>query len=158
MANVFNAAEIIDMGIEKEKKRRDFYALAAENFSDEEIKELFTKLRDWEETHIEKFSEIRDTVKDLETTGSYPGELEDYMNVLIDEKLYSVTTPEVFAMEVPTPRIAITRGMDFEKDAILFFTELLPHMPEHNKPAIQQLIDEEKQHLIFLARLKTKYE
>jgi rubrerythrin len=56
MANVFNAAEIIDMGIEKEKKRRDFYALVAESFSDEEIKGLFTKLRDWEETHIEKFS------------------------------------------------------------------------------------------------------
>ena len=29
MANLFNAAEVIDMGIEKEKKRRDFYGLVA---------------------------------------------------------------------------------------------------------------------------------
>jgi rubrerythrin len=97
-------------------------------------------------------------VKDLETTESYPGELKDYMTVLIDDKLYSVTTPEAFAGEVSTPVAAITRGMDFEKDAILFFSELRSHMPGHSKDAIQKLIDEEKQHLIYLSQLKTKYE
>ena len=157
MASVFNAAELIDMGIEKEKKRRDFYALVAENFSDGEVKDLFTKLRDWEETHVKKFGEIRDSVKELEATESYPGELADYISVVVDEKLYSKLTPEAFSGQIKTPVQAIERGMEFEKDAILFFTELLPHMGSSNTDAIRKLIDEEKQHLVYLARLREKY-
>jgi rubrerythrin len=49
MANVFSAAEIIDMGIVKEKKRRDFYGYAADKFKEKDMKDLFSKLRDWED-------------------------------------------------------------------------------------------------------------
>ena len=56
MANVFNAAEAIDMGIEKERKRRDFYGYAAQNFKEKDMVELFSHLRDWEDTHIKKFT------------------------------------------------------------------------------------------------------
>ena len=37
MANVFSAAEIIDMGIAKEKKRRDFYGYAADKFKEKDV-------------------------------------------------------------------------------------------------------------------------
>ncbi|MFC1509638.1 ferritin family protein [Candidatus Omnitrophota bacterium] len=156
MGNVFNAAEVIDMGIEKEKKRRDFYGLVAEKFNDKEMKELFTKLRDWEESHIEKFGEIKKGIKQLEATDKYPGELNDYILALIDDKLYDEVSPLEFAKNVKSPLSAVRYGMGFEKDAILFFREILFFTEPANKDAIEKLIDEEKGHIIYLAELKKK--
>ena len=49
-------------------------------------------------------------------------------------------------------------GIGFEKDAILFFNELLKYMMPPNKEKVEILIDEEKKHLIYLSELKKKYE
>lgn len=155
---IFNAAEIIDMGIEKEKKRRDFYGLAAEKFVDKAMKSLFARLRDWEAAHIVKFTEIRKSVEEDETFESYPGELIEYMKTLVDNKLYKEVSPQNFTKIVKAPLDAIKYGMVFEKDAILFFNELAPYMSADNKEKIQKLVDEEKTHLIYLSELKKKYE
>lgn len=152
--NIFNAAEVIDMGIEKEKKRRDFYAKVALEFSQPEIKKLFTKLSDWETTHIDKFTQIRKSVDESEATEKYPGELKDYMNALVDDKLYQEVSPKTFRKNVKTSNEAINYGIGFEKDAILFFNELLPYMRSPHKAAIKKIIDEEKQHLIYLNQVK----
>ncbi len=156
--NIFNAAEVIDIGIEKEARRRDFYGFVAEKFADKEMKGLFTRLRDWEDAHIKKFSEIRKGVEQDETAESYPGELENYMRALVDDRLYSETMPESFSRNVKSPIDAIKYGMGFEKDAILFFTELLHVIDPDNGGKVQSLIDEEKLHLIYLYDLKRKYE
>ncbi|MFH1854036.1 MAG: ferritin family protein [Candidatus Omnitrophota bacterium] len=157
MENLFNAAEIMDMGIEKEKKRRDFYGLTAEKFSDKAMKDLFAKLRDWEETHIKKFTGIKSGIKEQEATDSYPGELSEYIKALVDDKLYKEVSPASFSKNVKTPLSAIQYGIGFEKDAILFFMEMLPFMGA-NKGAVQKLIDEEKQHIVYLTELKRKLE
>ena len=58
MPNILQPAEIVEIGIEKEKKRMEFYGLAAERFKDnKELNELFIKLRDWEVDHIKRFQE-----------------------------------------------------------------------------------------------------
>lgn len=158
MANVFNAAEIIDMGIEKEKKRRDFYAFAAEKIKDKKTKDLFSRLRDWEETHIKKFTDIRNSVEQEEIRESYQGEFEAYIKSVADDMLYKNISAAWFARNVKTPVSAIQYGIGFEKDAILFFRELLSYMTPPNKEKIGLLIDEEKRHLVYLSELKRKYE
>lgn len=157
MANVFNAAEAIDMGIEKEKKRRDFYETVAKKFNDKKMKALFQRLRDWEETHIKKFTQIRDSVEESETTGSYEGEFAAYMKAAVDDLLYKQVSPAHFAKNVTTPLSAIRYGMSFERDAILFFGELLRFMEPHHKDEIEALIAEERKHLMYLAELRKEY-
>ena len=157
MSNIFKTAEIVDIGIEKEIKRRDFYALAAESFKENnELKKLFEQLRDWEVTHIEKFTQIRNSVQDYETAESFPGELKEYIYSLVNNSLYSQITPELFPKLVKTPLDAVHYGIEFEKDAILFFSELLPHMQKSYSNSVIQLIQEEKQHILYLTQLKTK--
>ncbi len=158
MANVFNAAEVIDMGIEKEKKRRDFYAFAAAKFKEDDMKDLFTRLRDWEETHIKKFTEIRDNIEESEVAESYEGEFAAYVKATVDDLLYEQVSAEWFARNVRHQLAAIRYGMGFEKDAILFFNELLGYMTPHHKEKVQELINEEKKHLVYLSELKEKYE
>lgn len=158
MANIFNAAEIADMGIEKEKKRRDFYGLVAKNFKDTEMNSLFSRLRDWEDEHIKKFTAIRNEIKDAEITESYQGEFEAYIRAMVDDKLYSEVSPEAFSKNIKKPIDAIRYGIGFEKDAILFFNELMQFMAAHNKDKIEKLVNEEKQHIIYLTDLKNKFE
>lgn len=160
MPNIFNAAEVIDMGIEKEKKRRDFYDRVAEHFrTKKEMKDLFTRLRDWEEEHIKKFTAIRDETKgDEEIIESYQGEFEAYMRAIVDDKLYKEVSPAGFAKTVKTPLSAIRYGIGFEKDAILFFNELNAYMEPHNRGKVQKLVNEEKLHIIYLTELKRKFE
>jgi len=157
MANVFNAAEVIDMGIEKEKKRRDFYGFAAAKFKEKDMKDLFARLRDWEEAHIHKFTEIRNTIEESEVIESYEGEFAAYLKATVDDLLYNQVSAEWFTENVTSQLSAINYGIGFEKDAILFFNELLKYMSEHHREKVQELINEEKKHLIYLAELKRKY-
>ena len=158
MANVFNAAEAIDMGIEKERKRRDFYDYAALKFKEKDMVDLFSRLRDWEEAHIKKFSELRATLEESEATESYSGEFAAYTKATVDDILYKQVSAEWFSKNVKEPLAAIQYGMGFEKDAILFFTELLRFMTPHHKEKIEELIEEEKKHLVYLSELKMKYD
>ncbi|MFH1458429.1 MAG: ferritin family protein, partial [Candidatus Omnitrophota bacterium] len=151
--NLFHISEVVDMGIEKEKKRRDFYDLAAKSFQEEEAKKLFLRLRDWEVTHIKKFTEIKESLGENESSESYPGELSAYMRSLVDDKLYNQATPAEFSKNVKTVLEAIQYALGFEKDAILFFSELKSYTSDTHKEVIQQLIDEEKQHIIYLVNL-----
>jgi len=158
MPNVFNAAEIVDMGIEKEKKRRDFYALVAEKFKEKDLKDLFLKLRNWEDDHIKKFTAIRNSVKGEEIAESYQGEFGAYIKALVDDKLYSQVSAKEFEANVKTARSAIQYSLGFEKDAILLFNELLRYMETPGADKVRELIEEEKKHIIYLAELKRKYE
>ena len=154
---LFNIAEIIDMGIEKEKKRKEFYARVAEQFPEKEMKDLFTRLRDWEDQHIKKFSEIRASVKQDEATDSFPGELSEYVKALVDERLYTEVSAGEFAQYVTSPLVAIQYSIGFERDAIVFFNEVLAHVSSiEKKDAVAALIDEEKKHVIHLVELRKK--
>ena len=154
--NVFNISEIVEMGIEKEKKRRDFYAMVAEYFKDKDMKELFLKLKNWEDEHIKKFSEIRESIKEPKETEAYEGEMGAYMQALVDDKLYSRILPANFSKNVKTPMDAISYGIGFEKDAILFFNELVKYTADSRKEIVGKLIDEEKKHIVYLALLRRK--
>lgn len=152
--SVFNSPEIVDIGIEKEEMRRDFYNKVAETFEDSKIKDLFIRLRDWEDAHIKRFKEIKDKIIESQSAESYPGEEKAYINALLDDTLYNEVSPKEFGNKVRTPIAAIEYGLSFEKDAILFFSEFIKQDIQHEKDVIQQLINEEKQHIVYLTQLK----
>jgi rubrerythrin len=158
MANVFNVAEVIDMGIEKERRRRDFYGMVAERFENKALKDLFVRLRDWESEHIKRFSMIRDSSVAEEAQESYQGEFAAYMKALVDDKFYKQVSAKEFARNVKAPKVAIQYALGFEKDAILFFNELLKYMEPYQADKVRELIEEEKRHIIYLTALKKRYD
>ncbi len=157
MENIFNPAELVEIGIEKEKKRRDFYAAAAEAAETDELKSLFRKLSAWEEEHIRRFSEIRGMVEDHPAPESYPGEMGDYMRALVSDRLYSGYDPAEWSRDLKDPRRALQKGIGFEKDAILFFQELAPFLSGPGREIVGLLIKEEKDHLVYLSRLAGRF-
>src|SRR3989338_9995807 len=103
MANIFTPAEIIDMGVMKEKRRRDFYSYVAASFKEKDIKDLFSRLRDWEEEHITKFTEVRNSTQTYEVSETYEGEIGAYMKYLVDDILYKQVSAEWFAKNIKKP-------------------------------------------------------
>jgi len=155
--SILQPSDIVEIGIEKEIKRRDFYGLAAGHFADQEdLAELFGKLRDWEEGHIVKFRKIRDEVKGGNYAESYPGEIHEYMAAVVDSDLYEDLDAESFALKIKTAEEALTAGIGFEKDAILFFGGLANFVDPKSAEVIQQLIEEEQQHMIQLFEMKSR--
>jgi rubrerythrin len=157
MANVLSIEDVVDLGIQKEKARRDFYARVAEHFKEAEMKQLFSKLRDWEAVHVERFSKIKSSLGALPKTESYPGEMEAYMMSLVDDRFYSEVSPGQFADTIKTPVDAINYGIMFEKDAILFFIEMAKYAQSDQKDVIMELMEEERTHVIYLIKLKKKF-
>jgi rubrerythrin len=154
---VLQPSDIVDIGIEKEIKRRDFYALAADHFAEKaELAELFGKLRDWEEGHIRKFERIREDVKGGNYAESYPGEIHEYMAAVVNSDLYENLDAESFALTIKTPEEALEAGIGFEKDAILFFGGLANFVDPKAREVIQELIAEEQQHMLQLFEMKKK--
>ncbi len=157
MASILQPAEIVEIGIEKEKKRRDFYAMCAEQFKGQkELFELFKKLYEWEVEHVRRFTEIHDTVTKGQYTESYAGETEAYMSALVQSDLYSEITPKSFAAQIKTPVDALERGIGFEKDAVLFFSGLMPYVDPKSQEVVRTLMEEEKQHILFLFNMKKR--
>ena len=157
MANLLKLIDVVDIGIEKEKIRRDFYARVAERFDDDELKQLFTRLRDWENGHIKKFEAIRGRLSETQMVESYPGELEGYMEALVEDKLYSDVSADSFGDTIRSPLDAIQYGIGFEKDAILLFMELAGKVQSSDTSIIQELIAEERQHVVHLIKMRKKY-
>ncbi len=158
MASIFNMAEVVDIGIEKEKRRRDFYGAVASSTPEADMKELFARLSDWEEDHVRKFQSIREKIDEEEPVESFQGEEAEYMKALVDDQLYRDVSPEELAARLRTPIAAIEKGIDFEKDAILFFRGLGVFLAPPRKKVIDELVREEQKHLVYLSRLREKYQ
>jgi rubrerythrin len=78
------------------------------------------------------------------------------MQALVDDRLYAEISSDNFSANVKSPLSAIQYSIDFEKDAILFFSELLPYTHSVNKDLMVELINEEKKHIVYLNELKNK--
>jgi len=155
---LFRAAEMMDIAVEKEKRRRDFYHAAAEQFTDQRLRNLFSHLEKWEETHVAKLQQLREHVEDSSVHESYPGEYRAYVDTLIDQRIYEKTSLEQFQHDTRTPREAIERAIGFEKDSILFFQELARFVSSEGEKTVRQLIEEEKHHIVELVSRRADYE
>lgn len=157
MANIFSGSEIVEIGIQIEENGRDFYnALVAQSQSPK-AKEVFLFLAGEEEKHIAVFKKILDTVEGYVPPESYPGEYFEYMTALAGEHVFAKKDQgKTAARKVKTDREAVILGMGFEKDSIIFYEGMKKAVPPHDTKVVDEIIAQEKKHLIVLTELKDK--
>lgn len=145
--------DIVDMAVAKEKKRRDFYATVTELSSNPDMKGLFHFLTEEEDKHVAVFSKIRDRLPDKSGAEPLQGERANYIVSIIDEKLYSKMESREFVQQAIDTWNVFRIAIGFEKDAILFFTEFLPHLTEEDRKMVENLIEQEKGHIRKLVKV-----
>jgi len=156
MAVLFSARDILEAAVEKEKKRRGFYANVSELSANKDMQSLFQFLKEEEDKHIAAFTKIRDDLPVEDHPAEYSEDMEAYMDSVIDNRLYSEIDSEEFVLRAITARDVFRLAIGFEKDAILYFMEFLPYLTESGRKIVTGLIEEEKGHIRKLAEVKQR--
>jgi rubrerythrin len=156
MAVLFSAREIAEAAVEKEKKRRGFYATVSELSTNEGMKELFQFLTEEEDKHVAAFAQIRDNLPEDAHSEEYTADMQAYMDSVVDDRLYSTMDSKEFVRQAITTRNVFRLAIGFEKDAILYFREFLPYLTEAERKVVSELIEQEKGHIRKLAEMEKR--
>jgi rubrerythrin len=161
MAISFNADEVFEMGMDIEKNGEAYYRKAAELASDEEVRKIFEELMNAEMEHYNTFKGLRESIPAEDTTPmvSDPEDQEYlYLDALVKSRLFTnVREAEKIATETAGPIEALQAALTFEKDTVLFFTEMKGRTREDlGRQEIDKLIDEERRHIIWISGLIKK--
>ncbi|MGD9015319.1 MAG: ferritin family protein [Candidatus Omnitrophota bacterium] len=155
MGNVFAGSEIVELGIQIEKNGKDFYNAVGAKSNNQKAQEIFRYLASQEEKHITAFGKILDSVSKYEPPESYPGEYFAYMNALASEHIFTQKDKgSQVAKNVTGDKQAIDLGIGFEKDSIIFYEGMKRVVPEYDQKVVDQLIEQEQEHLRQLSDLK----
>ena len=158
MGDSFAVSEIVEIGVQIEINGRDFYQKAAEKTKDFGVKEIFEWLGKEEEDHISTFQKILNSVHKYEPGGAYPDEYFAYMNTLAEGHVFTKEhTGLSIAENTVSDDDAIGLGIKFEEESIIFYEEMKKVVSAGDQILLDQLIDQEKEHLqkllIFLKRV-----
>lgn len=156
----FSAIEICKIGIEVERNGYRFYEQAQAKVNNESLHKMFGELAEAEKIHERTY------IKILEQLEAEQGSQEDccfeqeysaYLTALANSRVFTADrTPESVIAGIDTPAELITTAMGFEKDAILWLTEMRNWVKDDEKPIIEEFIKYEKEHLATLSTALAK--
>jgi len=154
----FNADEVYEMGMDIEKNGEAYYRKAAELACDEKARKMFEKLLEAEQDHYQTFRRLREELPAGDTTPqvSDPEDKEYmYLDALVKSRIFNnVPEAEKVAESCPGPVEVLRNALTFEKDTILFFTEMKARTSEDlGKKEIDRLIDEERKHVVWISEM-----
>jgi rubrerythrin len=157
----FNADEVFEMGMDIEQNGEAYYRKAAELTEDPEIKKIFEELMTAEQAHYATFKKLRENLPAKDTTPlvSDPEDQEYlYLDALVKSRLFNnVREAEEVVSKTSGPIEALQGALTFEKDTILFFTEMKGRTREDlGKTEIDRLIAEEREHVIWISGMIKK--
>ena len=155
MANIFSASEIVEIASQIEKNGKDFYDALVDSTKDVKTREVFKFLAGEEEKHIDAFKKILDSVNKYEPAESYPKEYFAYMNALASEHVFTEKDRgKEVAKAIKSYKEAIDKAIGFEEDSIILYVGIKKVVPEHEHKIIEQLIDQEQDHMRQLYEVK----
>lgn len=156
MSHLFRGSEIVNIAIQIEKNGETYYTTLARSLKNEKVKKLFQFLAAQEEKHVSAFGRILPQVEKYEPHGeSYSGEYENYMKALADSHIFTEESAgEVVAQKVKTEVEAMDMALGFEKDSILFYSEMKKFVPKSEHKILDSLIEQERGHLRKISDIK----
>jgi rubrerythrin len=154
MSYLLDVKEILEFAVYIEQMGYGFYVGAMKKFSEPRITELFQYLADEEFKHEEFFKKL------LEQGGGIKGESRDpeyqaYMrefckaHALADREATAARLAKASGLEE-----VLDMAMGFEKDSIIFFSELKEIYTKGKSAAVDKIIHEEMGHLRKIFQMK----
>jgi len=146
MASFVNAADALAAAVEIERRGHAFYLKLVDRASSAQDKEFFTFMAQEELRHERVFAAMLERVGGLPLpAGSTDEEYQQYVRGLLDSHALFMPGSHERALKAP-----IHEAVQFEKDTLLFFTELERMMPEAEQAAVRRCSDEERKHIRML--------
>jgi rubrerythrin len=153
--NNYNITEVLEMAVQTEKLGFQFYTSMAEKFKqDAELVKLFTTLPSKERNHERTFSDLKNLVAKSGPETVEWQEVSNYMRAFVESEFFLGRGKSLPSMDhLKTVRDAVRFAMGFEKETLLYFLGLRGIVRE--KGVVDEVINEEKSHIMWLAAFKT---
>lgn len=148
----YSACEIIKVAIEIEKNGYQFYTEAAKLTRSKSVAELFRNLAQEEIQHQAFFEGLGKLIPSCAVSGITPPD--EYLSAIADASiLQQKRGMKAIAEKRLTNQEALDIAVQVEKNAILYYTELLRFVTEKEKGMVEELVAEEKNHLTKLTSI-----
>jgi len=145
--------EFLEIAIEMERKGFAFYESV--QTQDKEARDIFKQLAVREKEHEHTFRDM------LSSLGGYspekPCQNYQYIKSIADSSIFTGERANtLLTKKTMTDAEAIEAGIGFEKDSILFYSEIRGMVPRKDQDLIDAIINEEKKHLNELMYIANK--
>lgn len=153
--NQYNISEVLEMAVQTEKLGYQFYTTMAEKFKENAgMVKLFTTLASKERMHEKTFTDIKSMIA---KGGAEPvewDEVSNYMRAFVESEFFLGKGKALPSMDnIRTVKDAVRFALGFEKETLLYFLALRGVVKE--KDLVDEVINEEKSHIAWLAAFKT---
>ena len=158
MSIFFSIREVVEMAISIERSGEAFYQTASKLAREKSLEELFRYLAGEEGKHLKTFQGLYDTLKEgPETTPYNWEEAKLYLKALVDSRFFTAPDQAInLAKEAKSELEALNSAINFEKDTLLFFYEMLEVIKPGDRDLVKRIVEEEKKHVRRLSTLKSK--
>ena len=156
MTTFFSGDEIIELAVQTEETGYAFYTQALENAKNEKLKSLFKYLADAELKHKETYLSLKDAI--AESAQGMPidwDELGLYIKAMTDSSFFLGGDKNInLASKSSDEKEAVDFAIGFEKDTLLFFYQILDIVKPKERPVVEKIVAEEKDHIKKLVDIK----
>ncbi|MDP8227436.1 hypothetical protein D4R71_06435 [bacterium] len=152
--NIFDVTEIYQFAVQIEENGEKFYRAMVEKFDDKKVKELFGFLAEEEVRHEKVFREMLAKIESYNPQESYPGEYFDYLHAYADNLVFTIDKIDEGIDGVNTVDEALQFAIGKELDTILYYHEMRNVVPEHQQKMVDDIINEERKHVVQLTEMK----
>ena len=156
--NIFDVTEIYQFAVQIEENGEKFYRAMVEKFDDQKVKELFGFLAEEEVRHEKVFKEMLANIEEYNPQESYPGEYFDYLHAYADNLVFTLDKIDDGINSVTTVDEALQFAIGKELDTILYYHEMRNVVPEHQQKLVDDIINEERKHVVKLTEMKRQLE
>lgn len=154
----FSGQEVLKLAIQIEKNGKDFYENLAQETRNEDISSTFNYLVKEEIKHKERFQEMLHHAKRKgeDLSAQIFVNLEDeYLKSFADSKIFASANKHIKrAQEAADEKELLNVAISIELDSILFYYEMEKVIRKGDKKIVQEVIEEEKNHVRELMSLK----
>jgi len=153
--SLIQVSDLLNMAIKDEETGIAFYSVLSQNTRNERVKIAFLDIAQQEQMHRDRFQEMLKSVGDFKPREEYAGQYEDYLDALLTDRAFP--TPEAAAEKARVlndDKAAVQMAIQMEKATCLFLESVKTYLDEKATPYIQEVVSEERQHLVDLMALK----
>jgi rubrerythrin len=149
----FNIEEILQLALSLERVGEDFYRRAEEKLEDPRLRETFRFLALEEVGHARTFGAMLDRIGRFDPGPEATEEYQAYLRAYVDNAVFSRDRAEELLSGRLDQESALRFAMQREQDSIHFYLELRGLLPEQERGAIEEILDEERAHYKKLSEL-----
>ncbi|MBD3246313.1 MAG: hypothetical protein GF333_04815 [Candidatus Omnitrophica bacterium] len=155
MKEQFNIGEIFRLAMQVEQNGKKLYGELASRAETPAVREIWNYLKEQEAVHWQIFEKMLAEAEESDIYEYQPGEYQAYIRAIAENYVFTAelvkgTRAESFSSE----REAVDFGIFIEKESILTYSALQEYLPAEKQPAVEKIIQEEKNHYVRLTALK----